>query len=103
MGVVSCGIGGLVVAHVGRRLLLGRSGRQCAMPPHNGNLFRYRCANGILETKAKDESIDELVRIVYYESTRTNSLCNVTRQNRETRSVGKGHDFAGVMIFVGVC
>ncbi len=28
MGVVSCGIGGLVVAHVGRRLLLGRSPRQ---------------------------------------------------------------------------
>ncbi len=27
---------GLVVAHVGRRLLLGRSSRQCAMPPHNG-------------------------------------------------------------------
>ena len=36
MGVVSCGIGGLVVAHVGRRLLLGRSPRQCAMPRHNG-------------------------------------------------------------------
>ena len=37
MGVVSCGIGGLVVAHVGRRLLFGRSPRQCAMPRHNGN------------------------------------------------------------------
>ncbi len=39
MGVVSCGIGGLVVGHVGRRLLLGRSPRQCAMPPHNGNFL----------------------------------------------------------------
>jgi hypothetical protein len=37
VGVVSCGIGGLVVAHVGRRLLLGRTPRQCAMPRHNGN------------------------------------------------------------------
>ena len=34
MGVVS--IGGLVVAHVGRRLLLSRTPRQCAMPRHNG-------------------------------------------------------------------
>ena len=31
-------IGGLVVAHVGRRLLLGRTPRQCAMPHHHGNL-----------------------------------------------------------------
>jgi hypothetical protein len=29
--MVSYGIGGLVVAHVGRRLLFGRSPRQCAM------------------------------------------------------------------------
>ena len=37
MGVVSCCIGGLVVAHVGRRLLLGRTPRQCAMSHHNDN------------------------------------------------------------------
>jgi len=30
-------IGGLVVAHVGWRLLLSRTPRQCAMPRHNGN------------------------------------------------------------------
>ena len=30
MGVVNCGIVSLVVTHVGRRLLLGRSSRQCA-------------------------------------------------------------------------
>ncbi len=35
--MVSCGTGGLVVAHVGRRLLLGRAPRQCAMPRHNGD------------------------------------------------------------------
>ena len=34
MGVVSFGIGGLLVTHVGRRLLLGRTPRQCAMPRH---------------------------------------------------------------------
>ncbi len=32
MGVVGCGSGGLVVAHVGRRLLLASTPRQCAMP-----------------------------------------------------------------------
>jgi hypothetical protein len=37
VGVVICGIGGLVVAHVGRRLLFGKSPRQFAMPRHNGN------------------------------------------------------------------
>ena len=48
MGVVSYGgIGGLVVAHVGRRLLFGRSPRQCAMPRHNGN-FRYYESTNIL-------------------------------------------------------
>ncbi len=30
--MVSCGSGGLVVAHVGRRLLLASTPRQCAMP-----------------------------------------------------------------------
>jgi hypothetical protein len=33
--MISYGIGGLVVAHVGRRLLFGTSPRQCAMPRHN--------------------------------------------------------------------
>ena len=34
--MVSYGNGGLVVAHVGRRLLLGKTPRRCAMPRHNG-------------------------------------------------------------------
>jgi hypothetical protein len=41
VGLVSYGLGDLVVAHVGRRLLFGRSPRQCAMPRHNGNLASY--------------------------------------------------------------
>ncbi len=49
MGIVSCGIGGLVVAHVGRRLLFGRSPRQCAMPRHNGTpcCSRRICRNAL--------------------------------------------------------
>ena len=38
MSVVS--IDGLVVAHVGRRLLLGRTPRQCVMTRHNGRFPR---------------------------------------------------------------
>ena len=37
MSVIS--IGGLVVALVCRRLLLGRTPRQCAMPRHNGSFL----------------------------------------------------------------
>ena len=39
--VVSCDIGGLLVTHVGRRLLLGLAGRRDnAMPPHNGKKIK---------------------------------------------------------------
>jgi hypothetical protein len=51
-------IGGLVVAHVGRRLLLVRTPRQCAMPRHNGNFL-----GTFWEEKFQVSSL-----LVYYES-----------------------------------
>jgi hypothetical protein len=57
VGLISYGIGGLVVVHVGRRLLFGRSPRRCAMPRHNGNLHFFFL-------KKKDNAEEQRVEIV---------------------------------------
>jgi hypothetical protein len=51
VGVVRCGIGGLVVAHVGRRLLLDRTPRQFVVPWHNINVVYYESIKRELKDK----------------------------------------------------
>ncbi len=63
MGVVSCGIGGLVVAHVCRRLLFGRSSRQCVILRHNGNCYKI-----VTDSKIHELFFPPHFFEVYYES-----------------------------------
>ena len=81
MGLVSYGVGGLVVAHVGRRLLFGRLPRQCAMPRHNGNFLSSLSQPGYVGTNRPTEHLS----ILKIEKHIQKKFCSHTNERTQTQ------------------